>query len=329
MGIHIIGGAGFIGTRLCHRFEKKRLKFNIIDKVSSVAYPDLTSIADVRSAQDLTTNISKKSIIINLAAEHRDDVTPPSLYYDVNVSGAQNVCAAAIANNVTTIVFTSSVAVYGFASIGTNEDGVILPFNEYGKSKYDAELIYKTWQKNDPMRRTLVILRPTVVFGESNRGNVFNLLKQIASGRFVMVGNGNNRKSMVYVENIAAFIEYSLTFNPGLHVYNYIDKPDFTMNSLVGLVNKILGKSEHIQVKIPYFIGLGVGLCFDFFAVITGKKFNISSIRIKKFCSNSVYESAVSDTGFIPPVHLLDAIERTVKYEFLEDHKLEKVFFTE
>ena len=56
---------------------------------------------------------------------------------------------------------------------------------------------------------------------------------------------------------------------------------------------------------------------------VTGKKFPISAIRVKKFCANSVYESAVAETGFAPPALLMDAIERTVRYEFIEDHSSE------
>ena len=47
-----------------------------------------------------------------------------------------------------------------------------------------------------------------------------------------MFGNGKNVKSIAYVENLAAFLEYSLGFNTGLHVFNYIDKPDYDMNTL-------------------------------------------------------------------------------------------------
>jgi len=227
------------------------------------------------------------------------------------------------------IIFTSSVAVYGFAPLGTNESGAIAPFNDYGRTKWEAEQVYKKWQAEDPENRTLVIVRPTVVFGERNRGNVFNLLKQIASGKFVMVGNGLNRKSMAYVENVAAFLEYSLNFKPGVHIYNYIDKPDFTMNTLVTHVNKLLGRSADIKLRLPFSLGLLIGSGFDLVAKITGKKFPISAIRVKKFCANSVYESAIELTGFIPPVPLIEAIEKTVSFEFIEHHKDEQVFYSE
>ena len=101
------------------------------------------------------------------------------------------------------------------------------------------------------------------------------------------------------------------------------------MNSLVARVNKLLGRSEKIKFRLPYILGLAIGKFFDFIAFVTRKKLTISSIRVKKFCANSVYESAIAGTGFVAPVPLLDAIERTVRYEFLEDHNEEPVYFSE
>lgn len=326
--ITIIGGSGFIGTRLGSRLFEASVDFRVIDKVQGT-FEKYTSIADIRNYSDLHAVTDSNSSLINLAAEHRDDVYPKSLYDEVNVNGAKNVCAVAREKNISKIIFTSSVAVYGFAPMGTNEEGKINPFNDYGRTKWEAEQIYKAWQSEDPKNRTLVIIRPTVVFGERNRGNVFNLLKQIASGRFLMVGDGTNRKSMAYVENVAAFIEYSLSFKPGAYIYNYIDKPDFTMNALVARINKILGKSEKIKFRLPYLFGLIIGKIFDSIALVTRKKLAISSIRVKKFCANSVYESAIYKTGFVPPLKLEEAIERTVRYEFLENHEKEPVFFSE
>jgi len=328
MNVIIIGGSGFIGTRLCLRLFQSSKFFQIIDKAPSGFFPEKVLSADVRKPISLSFS-TEPSALINLAAEHRDDVLPLSLYDEVNVDGARNVCDLARVKGINKIIFTSSVAVYGFAPLGTNESGVIAPFNDYGRTKWEAEQIYKKWQSEAPQKRTLVIIRPTVVFGERNRGNVFNLLRQIASGKFVMVGDGLNRKSMAYVENVAALLEYSLTFRPGVHIYNYIDKPDFTMNALVVHVNKLLGRSAEIKFRLQFSLGLLIGLSFDLAAKITGKKFPISAIRVKKFCSNSVYESAIELTGFIPPVPLVEAIEKTVRFEFIEDHKAEQVFYSE
>ncbi len=327
--VNVVGGSGFIGTCLCKRFARIGIDFFITDKTENVDFGARTKVVDITNLEMLRGVILDNSIIINLAAEHRDDVSPLSLYDDVNVLGARNLCAAATEAGVTKMIFTSSVAVYGFAPPGTNESGAIAPFNDYGRTKWEAEQVYKEWQGKDPKNRTLVIIRPTVVFGEGNRGNVFNLLRQIASGRFVMIGDGLNRKSMAYVENVAAFLQHSLDFKPGVHIYNYIDKPDFTMNALVVYVNKLLGKSAEIKFRLPFTLGLLIGFCFDVAARVTRKKFPISAIRVKKFCANSVYESAIESTGFMPPVPLIEAIEKTVRFEFIEDHKGEQVFYSE
>lgn len=328
--ITIVGGAGFIGTRLCHRLARDASRaFAIVDKASSRAFPEKSRLADVRSLPALMDAIDPGSVIINLAAEHRDDVQPRSLYHEVNVEGAVNVCEAARRKNVGTIIFTSSVAVYGFAPIGTDETGEIAPFNDYGRTKHEAELVYRRWQEEAPHERTLVIVRPTVVFGERNRGNVYNLLSQIASGRFVMVGDGKNRKSMAYVENVAAFLEHALSFEPGVHLFNYIDKPDLSMNELVGGVNRLLAKTERIRFRLPYLVGYLAGGCLDVVARVTGLRFPVSAIRVKKFCSNTVFDTSLARSGFAAPVPLADALARTVRHEFKESHPADDLFYTE
>jgi nucleoside-diphosphate-sugar epimerase len=329
MLINIVGGSGFIGTRLSMLLKHDEVDFKIVDKVISGAFTNQTVLADVRSVEALESAISENAILINLAAEHRDDVKPLSLYDEVNVQGARNLCSVARQKGINKIVFTSTVAVYGFAPLGTDETGEIAPFNDYGRSKYAAELIFKEWQQEDPTNRPLVIVRPTVVFGEQNRGNVYNLLRQIASGRFVMIGKGENLKSMAYVENVATFLKFAITFQPGVHVYNYIDKPDFTMNKLVSTVHRILGRPEDVGLRLPYAVGLMIGMGFDLIAAITGKRLAISSIRVNKFCANTMFNTSLAQTGFVAPVPLDEALERTVRHEFIESHENESVFYSE
>ncbi len=325
----ILGGSGFIGTRLAYRLTRQtQFVTKIFDKVSSRSFPGLTITGDVRSVQQILDAVPQGSIIINLIAEHHDDVLPVSLYDEVNVDGARNVCAVARERGVRTIIFTSSVAVYGFARIGIDESGAIAPFNDYGRTKYEAEQIYRAWQAEAPEDRALVIVRPTVVFGEQNRGNVYTLLRHIATGKFVMVGSGENRKSIAYVENVAAFLEYSMSFKPGVHIYNFADKPDFTMNGLVSCVSRMLGRPAKVRFKIPYTAGLFTAKTFDLLSFLTGTRFSISSIRIRKFCANSVYSTSIDSTGFESPIPLEHALEKTVRYEFLESHLEDDVFYT-
>jgi len=344
--ICVIGGSGFIGTRLCGRLLESQKDFYIIDKKQSQTFPDKTFLCNVRDIESLKEAI-KGDIIINLAAEHRDDVRPKSLYWEVNVKGAEYVCRVAEEKGIDKIVFTSSVAVYGFTYKETFEDGELNPFNDYGITKLEAEKVYIEWQKKDSQKRSLVIIRPTVVFGEGNRGNVYNLLNQIANGTFIMVGNGKNIKSMAYVENVAAFIEYSLSFGPGVLIYNYVDKPDFDMNTLVKTIYSELNKRNKLnkpnelykpnkpnklnklQPRLPYALGLMAGKIFDVISLATGKRLPISSIRIKKFCSNTCFGTSIPETGCVPPIPLKEGLIRTIHYEFLESHPNAPVFLTE
>jgi nucleoside-diphosphate-sugar epimerase len=326
--VAIIGGAGFLGTRLADIFKSRDIDFSIFDINTSgiTAHPVIKTDVEVQQSLEV---LCQSSTIINLAAVHRDDIRPVSRYDDVNIQGAVNVCNAARKYDINRIIFTSSVAIYGFAPANTDESGEANYFNDYGRTKFLAEQVYKEWQAEDPDNRTLIIVRPTVIFGEGNRGNVYNLLRQIASRRFAMFGSGENIKSMAYVENVAAFLEYSLSFEPGLHVYNYIDKPDFDMNTLISIArNTLFGKFD-VGLRLPGFVGIGLGYIADLAAIIFRKPMPVSRVRVKKFMGTTQFASSISDTGFVPPVNLEEGLARTLRYEFMEDNSDKRTFETE
>ena len=327
----MIGGSGFIGSYLAHYLKdtQKNIEFEIFDKNIESEYPYLTRQVDVRDIGRLRNSLRNNSIIINLAAEHKDNIQQKSLYYDVNVQGAKNVCKVASEKKIRTIIFTSSVAVYGFSEKTLDEDSPLLPYHDYGKSKLLAERVYSKWQLEDRKKRTLIIIRPTVVFGAKNRGNVYNLMNIISKGHFIMIGSGENLKSIAYVKNLVSFIIYSLRNKPGIHVFNYVDKPDFTMNSFVAFIRVNLKKQSKFIFRIPYFFGILTGYFFDFLALILRKNLAISSIRIKKFCANSSFNTSAFQSGFKPPFSIKSGLKDTIKYEFLKKNKSKKIFYGE
>jgi nucleoside-diphosphate-sugar epimerase len=314
--IVVLGGSGFIGTRLVKLLTDRSYPIRIGDTAESSAFPQFWTSGDVTRLSTLHALVDGASAIINLAAEHRDDVRPLSRYHDVNVDGAIQVCNAARQGGVQKIVFTSSVAVYGFHPRAVDESGPFQPFNEYGKTKLEAEGVYRAWAEEDP-NRTLVIVRPTVVFGEANRGNVYNLLWQIASGRFFMVGPGTNIKSMAYVGNVAAFLAHVLTLPPGVHISNYVDSPDMNTRDLVAHIYRCLGRSSHVR-SIPKGVAMAGGRSLDLAARFTGRRFPISAIRVQKFCETTQFRAdRVAQWGFQPPYTLADGLARTVAFDFL------------
>lgn len=329
MKVALIGGSGFVGTRLIDLLQQDSNEILNIDKNQSHFFSKITTIGDVRDREQVTKLLKDTDVVVLLAAEHRDDVTPITKYYDVNVAGMQNTLAAMKANHIKRIIFTSSVAVYGLNKENPNEEYPKDPFNHYGKSKWMAEMELEKWYKEHP-DWNINILRPTVIFGERNRGNVYNLLKQISTGKFAMVGKGENRKSMAYVGNIVAFIKFLIDQKTiGYNVYNYIDKPDFTMNELVDHVSKVLKK--HIPAThFPYWLGMAGGYCFDVLAWMIRKKMTVSSVRVKKFCATTQFDaSKVNSSGFKAPYTLGEGLAKTLEFEFVHPRQDDIIFKSE
>ncbi len=318
MNISLIGASGFVGTRLMRLLHQNPQTYSIrnIDKQPSHLFPQFTRFCDVRDFLRLKRETANADIVVLLAAEHRDDVTPTALYYDVNVTGMRNVLQAMECNGIKRLIFTSSVAVYGLNKDNPSEEHVAEPCNHYGKSKWQAEQLLQEWHKTHP-DWNINIIRPAVIFGERNRGNVYNLLRQISQGRFLKVGSCENKKSMAYVGNVAAFIKHLIdNYANGYNVFNYTDKPDLTMNELISSVSKVLGR-DIPAIRLPYWIGLCGGKCFDVLAWITSRKLPISSVRIEKFCATTQFDATKAHAcGFKAPYTLQEGLARTLDFEF-------------
>ncbi len=322
----IIGGSGFVGSFLIK--ELQDYKVHNLDKNPSPFFDNITDIGDIRNIKEIKIPKQTKSIVL-LAAEHRDDVSPTSLYYDVNVQGTKNVLKKMDESGVTNLIFTSSVAIYGLDKNNPDENHIHDPFNHYGKSKWQAEKIIRNWFVNNPEGKSVTIIRPTVIFGERNRGNVFNLLRQISSGKFLMIGKGQNKKSMAYVRNVVRFIKDRLEKQEiGYKVFNYVDKPDFSMNELVSVIEQKMNLNIP-KLKIPYWAGMIGGYWFDFLSKITGKKLSVSSVRVKKFCKTTQFNATKAHNLFEAPYSLKDGIDKTLDYEFINPPKDDIIFYSE
>ena len=315
MKIALVGGAGFIGSRLAEMLLPEH-EIRILDVCVNPRFAERTAKADVRDYGALLAHLAGCEAVVLLAAEHRDDVTPISLYYDVNAGGAGNVAKAAAALGIKSILFTSSVAVYGPSDDELSEDTLPSPASHYGKSKLEAEKILGAWAAQDE-ERFLLIVRPTVVFGPGNRGNVYNLFRQIASGKFVMIGNGRNRKSMAYVDNVAAFLRHCLmSFSRGIHLFNYADKPDFCMQELAALVRSTL-KMSAPRCALPLWIAAPLAEGLSLLARLFGARSPVNAARARKFCANTRFSAdRALQLGFKPLISLPEGVRSTLEAEF-------------
>jgi GlcNAc-P-P-Und epimerase len=316
--IGVIGGSGFVGREVLRQLAQKgRLAVNIDRDTPLNPGSAEWRKADLNDTGQLKTALIGCTQIILLAAEWRDDIRPVSRYYDVNVGGTANVIEAAKSLGINHLIFTSSVSVYGHTTFEVEEDYPPQPINDYGKSKLLAEQELLNWA-SDSEGLALTIVRPTVIFGPGNRGNVWNLLRQMSHGPFVMIGNGQNRKSVAYVENISAFLIQCLTAKVGTHIFNYADKPDLSMTELTQLVGEQMNREAGSgSFRIPRSIAMPSAKLFDLASILLKRPFGITSERVMKFCANTQYSAAaVAATGFKPPVTIRDALAHTISTEF-------------
>lgn len=312
--ILVIGGSGFIGKQLVRLLTAAGHSVSVFDRSRSEMVPGI--VADIRDVDALAAAMKDQDVVYNLVAEHRDDVRPVELYDAINVGGARNVCEALLRAHVPTLIFTSSVAVYGESPRALTENSPHRPANNYGRTKSLAEDVYREWLRSDAAHG-LTIVRPTVVFGPGNRGNVYNLIDQIRRGRFVMIGDGLNRKSMAFVENVAAFLMFSLHFGSGEHVYNYADKPDFDMNQLVSFIRAELGKGSGVGPRLPLGLARAMGLMADAVAALTRRSLPISSVRVQKFLAQTEIDSTKAlAAGFRPSIDLRTGLRMTIERDF-------------
>ena len=231
-----------------------------------------------------------------------------------------------------TSIFYSTVAVYGDAPEPHFEDSPTAPNSPYGASKLKGEGIFDAWTQKGDDRRALII-RPTVTFGVRNFANMYTLIRQVQTGKFMPVGAGVNIKSLSYVENIVDATLYLWNgagrIDPGFEVFNYIDKPDLTSSQITDIVYDALGKKQP-PFTIPLWFALMLALPFDAVIALTGKNLPISSARIKKLATVQTKFEAdkVLSRGYTSKVPLEQGIRKMVDWYMAEGKDQKAVWHT-
>lgn len=304
----LIGGSGFIGQHFKKKLGKKILLNLDLDSGINDSKYNYCDILNDNQIQKFNKNYFEDITLIHLAAVHFDF---QKNYFETNVNGTNNVLQL-VSNNdcIKNYVFFSSVATYGDSEFGKNEDSLQNPTNDYGKSKLEAEMNIKKWHKKNSNKK-VIIVRPAVVYGEFNFGNVFNLLQQIKSGFFAIIGKGKNIKSIAYAENVVDSVMFCLSsIKENLFIYNYCDYPQMTISQQSLLLSSLCNKNK--PFKIPLILTKLLTIPIDILEKIFRRDLKINSMRVKKFTVSTFFEAdKIRKRGFKQNVSTKKAMIKT------------------
>lgn len=306
MRVTLIGGAGFIGGHLQGALQKQNHLVRCLDIDDR-----MVDFIDVCSPTTFS-GIKGSEAVINLAAEHRDDVRPVTRYREVNVSGARNLCEQCSEAGINKIIFISSVAIYG-DRLNTEASDDHVATSEYGASKMEAESVYRSWQRENPLERSVTIIRPTAVFGEEQKaGNVLRLIEYVCRRRFLLVGSGDNYKSLAYVKNVADFIIFTLSEPAGISEHDYVDEPSMTTLELISAIEQTCGLPQSTSVRIPRFAALAASSLATILFRLAGRSFVATPNRIKAFTRNTNHALRTHHKDFRAAYTLEEGLHKTV-----------------
>lgn len=308
----IFGGTGFIGRHMAVHI----LDNNFVDKVVAADIVGLDELVctnrmkelfasekwvhvkcDVR--QSIELNIPEEiTCIYNFAAIHREPGHAPHEYYETNLPGAENVCAWAEAVNCEVIIFSSSISPYGPTEIPKDESSITTPSTAYGCSKLVAEKIHCVWQSRKVDNRRLIILRPGVVFGPGEGGNVSRLIKAVLHGYFVYTGNQQTRKSGIYVKELCDATTWMQGHKESVVLFNMSMNPGPTIEDYVSAILRVSGNSRWIPT-IPYEL-VYLGACvLDPVLRLLNISNSLSPVRVKKLiASNNILPKRLESLGY-------------------------------
>lgn len=304
--IVIFGGTGFIGTHLAQTLLSSNAAETIylIDIQEPLNQPYAEQLHaglcsgrvvyvphDVRNPVPCGLLPKDTGLIFNLAAVHREPGHRACEYFETNLLGAENVCSWAAEIGCKKIVFTSSISPYGPCEDEKTEASLTVPETPYGSSKLAAEKIHMMWQSGGEGRQ-LLVLRPGVVFGPGEGGNVTRLVRSLTKGYFVYMGNRETVKAAGYVKELCQVALFGLETlqeagAPSL-ILNFTMDPAPTVQQMVESILQVTGRT-YTPFNMPRWLLLALSYPIAAVGSALGLEVPINPVRVRKlFRSNNV-----------------------------------------
>jgi nucleoside-diphosphate-sugar epimerase len=239
--IAITGSTGFVGNNLSKYLQNCKMAVENISR---------------QSLSDLNFRLSGKvDTVVHLAGKAHDlkKIADPSEYYIVNTELTKVIFDKFLESNASIFITISSVkAAADVLNAALTEDHIPNPITHYGKSKLLAEKYILSNQI--PAGKRIYILRPCMIHGPGNKGNLNLLYKMVSKGLPWPLGSFGNKRSFCSIDNIC-FIINELIKNDKIPsgIYNVADDEAISTNEIIRLIADGQGKKSYI-LKIPKFI---------------------------------------------------------------------------
>jgi nucleoside-diphosphate-sugar epimerase len=236
--ISLTGASGFVGKN----FSQFLIKNNYF--YQAMSREDLNPIRN--------SFFNSSHALIHLAGKAHDlnNVNNFNDYYVANTQLTKNVYDAFLKSDVRVFVFVSSIkAISDSSEFDLSENQMPNPLSNYGKSKLLAEQYILS--KQIPFGKRVYILRPCMVHGPGNKGNL-NLLYNVISNRFPWpLGSFENRRSFCSIDNLLFIIKELIDRDDiASGVYNVADDEPLSTNEVISIIAKSQSRNPIIW-KLP------------------------------------------------------------------------------
>jgi len=246
MNILITGLHGFIGCNLTIALKAKQTLY-ALDIIS----PEKDGVAQTFSWSDLeSNNLPEVDTIIHLAGKAHDtkNQSEAQIYFDINTGLTQKIYDYFLTSSARKFIFFSSVKAAADTVPGgvLTEEVIPAPKGPYGESKILAEkYIQDHWPAPDSGKQ-VYILRPCMIHGPGNKGNLNLLYSVVHKGIPWPLGAFENRRSFTSVDNLCFVIDGLISGDVESGIYHMADDEALSTNELIEVMCEAMGREARI-----------------------------------------------------------------------------------